>query len=329
MNLHYAIMKSMKFKKALLLNIQKHELEKEYWDKLDELCESVMCLPNGDPRIMEELVDSDCLLVNFATPVTKEMIDAAPKLKYIGVSANAFDEVDAQYAAQKNIPVCNLQGIFTESVAVFIIASILEYIRKLAEEKSRGKSGSFIYQEEDINNRRDFLGSSFGVIGLGNIGKRVAELAKAFGCDVNYWSRNQKNVPFTYKDLDELIETSDFLCVTTSLNEDTKHILNAERISRLKPGALVCIAAPMELVDVDALAKRLQEGHITFISDHAELMAEAEVAKLTPYNECILYPPIAPVTKGVRRNKQETLIQNIKACLDGQPINLVNNECRA
>lgn len=132
----------MKFKKALLINIDQSKFEDSYWKKIDRLVDKKVFLPKDDPKIRQELKDTDCLLVNFGIPVTKEDINAAPNLKYIGTLSTAFGKVDVDFAKKKGILVCNLAGYSTESVAEFVIASILESIRGLEEGKRRGMTGT-------------------------------------------------------------------------------------------------------------------------------------------------------------------------------------------
>lgn len=311
----------MRYSKALLINISEGSLDKKYWDKLAQLAEQVTHIPKDDPSTTQQLADTDCLLVGFGVVVSQEMIDAAPKLKYIGVQATAYDKIDIDYAKEKDIPVCNLAGYSTESVAEFVIAALLETIRGLEEGKQRGRSGN--YSEDGIN-AREIKDSAFGVIGLGNIGTRVAELANGFGANVSYWSRSEKDVTFKQQDLDELIAGSEFLSLNPALTPDTEHILNAERINSLKANAVVINTCPMELVDIDALAERLGKGDITFILDHSDEMSKEDIAKLSPHKNCILYPPIGYITTGARRNKGEIFTGNIAAALEGEPENKVN-----
>lgn len=179
----------MKFKKILLINIPEESLGGEYWKRINKLSSQKVSLPKDDPNVLKELKDTDCLLVSFGLVVDKEMIDAAPSLKYIGVLATAFGKIDVDYAKKKKIVVCNLAGYSTESVAEFSIAAILEAIRGLEEGKRRGRSGK--YDETGIP-AWEIKDKVFGVIGLGGIGRRVSEIAQGFGADVRYWSKNRK-----------------------------------------------------------------------------------------------------------------------------------------
>lgn len=311
----------MTYKKALLIGISTDSLDQEYWDRLDRLAEQVTHVANNDTSIITELQDTDCLLLGFNALAGKDVIDAAPNLKYIGVQATAYSKIDIEYASQKNIPVCNLGGYSTESVAEFVIAVTLETIRNLEEGKQRGRNGN--YTEDGIT-ARELKGSEFGVIGLGNIGMRVAEIAAGFGANVSYWSRSPKGVSFASKDLDELISSSDFISLNPALCPETEHILNAERINSLKSGAVVINTCPMELVDINALANRLAKNDITFILDHSDDMSQEDLTTLSQYKNCIIYPPIAYISNEARRNKGEIFVGNIAAALEGKPTNKVN-----
>ena len=117
----------MKYSKTLLINVPQDSLDQEYWDQLAGLTDQLVHIAKDDPDTIQQLSDTECLLVGFGVVVSKDMIDAAPNLKYIGVQATAFDKIDIEYAAaSKNIIVCNLGGYSTESVAEFAIATVLE-----------------------------------------------------------------------------------------------------------------------------------------------------------------------------------------------------------
>lgn len=313
----------MKFNKILLIGVDEPKLGSSYWERINSLTENKVYLPKDDPQIKENLKDTDCILVNFGIPVTKEDIDAAPNLKYIGVMATAFGKIDVAYAKEKGIVVCNLPGYSTESVAEWTIAAILEAIRKLEEGKKRGRVGNV--SEEGIT-AIEIKDKVFGVLGLGSIGSRVAELAFGFNADVRYWSRNKKEDAeakgIKYEELDSLISNATFLSINLAQTPDTEKILNQERLQSLKEGTVVINTAPMELVDLDALVERLKKGDITFIFDHSDEMAEEDLKKLLPFENCIVYPPIAYVTKEAALNKQEMFTSNIENFVNGNPKNI-------
>lgn len=315
----------MKFKKALLININEQSLGKDYWKRIDKLVEKKVFLPKDSPKISENLKDTDCLLVGFGVSVAKEDIDKSLNLKYIGVLATAFGKIDVTYAKKKEIVVCNLPGYSTESVIEFVFAVILERIRDLEEGKRRGKildvSFEGLYAKE-IKNK------VFGILGLGNMGKRAAEIALGFDADVKYWSRNRKKDAekrgIKYEDLDKLISESDFLSIHLAQTPETEKILNKRRISSLKKGAVVVNTTPMELVDIDALSQRLWKGDITFILDHSDEMSKEDLKKLSKFRNCIIYPPMAFISPEAAVNKQEMFTSNLENFAKGKPQNIVN-----
>lgn len=312
----------MKFKKILSIGVDESKVGPGYWKRIDALSEKKVYLPKDSPEIKENLKDVDCLLVNFGVTVTKENIDSAPNLKYIGILATAFGKVDTNYAKEKGIVVCNLPGYSTESVAEFVIAVILEHIRGLEEGKQRGKEGS--YSEEGIA-AFEIKDKIFGVLGLGNIGTRVAELALGFGADVKYWSRNKKETKgFKYEELYNLISEADFLSLNLAQTPETEKILDQKKIESLKSGAIIVNTAPMELIDIDSLCERLKKGDITFILDHSDEMTTEDLKKISQYKNCIIYPPMAYISSEATINKQEMFTSNIEHFLEGAPINVTN-----
>ena len=249
------------------------------------------------------------------------MINVAQNLKYIGPLATAYGKIDIISAKQKGIVVPNLTDYSTESVAEFSIAAILENIRQLEEGKKRGRDGN--YSEAGLG-AREIKNSVFGVIGLGSIGKRVAEIANGFGANMRYWSRQKKDAPFTYQDADALIAESDFISLNLAQTPETEGFLNKKRIQSLKSGAIVINTAPMELVDINALTERLAVGDITFIIDHSDEVSKEIMIKLSQFNNCIIYPPIAYITDEARIIKQKMFVENIENFLKGSPTNRVN-----
>ncbi|KKR85906.1 MAG: Glycerate dehydrogenase [Candidatus Curtissbacteria bacterium GW2011_GWA1_41_11] len=299
----------VKFQKALFIGVTEASLDKKYWKGLDNLIAKKAFVAKESPQIEKEIKDADCLFLAFATPLTKDLIDKAPKLKYIGQFSTAFGRVDVDYAKKKGIPVTNLAGFSTESVAEFTIAAILEAIRGLETGKQRGKK---LNVDEGGIKVWEIKGKNFGILGLGKIGRRVGELANGFGAHVIYWSRNKKkDSSFKYQELDEVIKSADFLSINLAQNAQTEKILNKKRFSQIKPGCVVINTCPMELIDLDGLTSRLAKKDIIFILDHSDEMAIADLKKLSKYPNCIIYPPMAYISEEAKVNRQEMFVSNI------------------
>ncbi len=312
----------MKFQKALFIGINQSSLEPKYWKRLDSLIAKKVFVEKDTPELEKEIKDADCVLLKFATPLTKDPIDKAPNLKYIGQFSTAFGRVDVDYAKKKGIPVTNLAGFSTESVAEFTIAAILEAIRGLEIGKQRGRK---LNVDESGIKVWEIKGKNFGILGLGKIGRRVGELANGFGANVIYWSRNKKKgVGFKYQELDQILKNSDFLSINLAQNAQTEKILNKKRFASIKPGCVVINTCPMELIDLDGLTSRLVKKDIIFILDHSDEMAIEDLKKLSKYENCIIYPPMAYISEEAKVNRQEMFVSNIENFLKGKPTNIVN-----
>lgn len=307
----------------LFVNLTESKLDKEYWSKVDSLTEKKVFLSKDSPQITYELQDTDCLLVGFATPVTKEHIDAAPNLKYIGTLSVAYHKIDASYARAKGIAVTNIAGYCTESVAELIIAAILSEVRGLNKEQERAKKKNYDF----IESAREIKGKVFGVFGLGNIGNRTAELAQAFGADVRYWSRTRRNDAenkgVCYEDKETLLKNADFISLNFAHTLETDKFLDERAFSIIKPGAIVVNTVPMETIDLTALEKRLTKNDITFILDHSDEMKQEDLDRLQKHHNCIIYPPLG-ISKEARINKQKVFVENMTCFLAGKPVNIVN-----
>lgn len=316
----------MKFKKILVVGISKTSLDNQYWKEINKLTSQLVLFPEDSNTLSEQLKTAECLLVYF-NGVDKTMIDQAPNLKYIGALATGVGKIDTAYASKKGIVVSNIPGYSTESVAEFVFAIVLEHIREIERAKRESREGN---RSEAGFKATEIRGKTFGVLGFGRIGQRVAQLAQAFGAKVLYWSIHRKkeleNNNIRFEEFNKLIPQCDFLSLHFALNSETEGILHAGRIAKIKKGAVVVNTAPMELVDIDALEKRLKKGDMIFIFDHTDLgdITKENLKRLQEYDNCITYPAIGYISKEARENKQEIFLSNMKSFLNRKPQNIVN-----
>ena len=308
--------KYMRFNKILVTGFSHENLDESVWDQVKILSNEI---------VFEPASDVDCLLARF-NKVDKAVIDQFPQLKYIGILATGYGTVDTQYAQSKNIVVCNIPGYCTQSVGEYVFALILEHLRQLEKAKQVAHAGDF---SGDGFSATEISGKQFGVIGLGHIGQKVAEIAAfGFGAKVSYWSRSRKqdveNKSIVYTELDSLISNSDFLTLHLNKAPETIGILTKTRINSIKSGAILINVSPMELIDLDALEARLQKGNLTFIFDHPDEMEKKDVDRLVQHPNCVVYPPIGFITKEARVQKQVIFVSNLEHFLNDSPINQVS-----
>ena len=313
------------FKKALFVGYSQEEFTEEEWVRIDALVQEKVLLPKDSPDITKHLADADALLLKLGMGADKAMIDSAPNLKYIGMLGTGYGRIDTAYAASKGITVCNIAGYSTEGVAEFGFGVILEHLREIARARAEAKSGN--YSEAGFQGT-ELKGKTFGVIGLGRIGGRIAEIARSFGADVRYWNierqEDAEKNGVRYQEIEELLSEVDFLSINLAFVPETEKFLGRKRVELIKPGAVFLNLAPMELVDIDALERRLQKGDISFIFDHADELTLEQAKQLTQYENCIVYPPIANMTKEATEAKLKMFVDNLENFLKGSPTNKVS-----
>ena len=314
------------FAKALFLNFEEGNLKPEYWKRIDKIIKGKVLLKADSPDVKKHLKDAEALLLKHGMVADKALIDTMPKLKFIGILATAYGRIDIPYAKKKSITVCNVPGYATEGVAELVFAVLLDHIRMISRAKLQAKQGNY---SETAFMGTEIRGKSFGIIGLGRIGRRVADLAlDGFKANVSYWSHKRKpdaeRHGIRYMDANKVIATSQFLSLHMVYNPKTEKFFDSKRIQLVKPGTVVVNTAPMELFDIDALEKRLKRNDITFILDPSDELSPADAKRLSKYENCILYPPIGLMTEEATRLKQEILVANLENFLKGKPTNKVD-----
>lgn len=235
----------------------------EPFEKLGEF----VSYPTSTPeQARERVADADVVMINKVL-VNKELIDAAPALKLVCVAATGVNNIDVEYAASKGIPVRNVAGYSTDSVAQSTFMHILSlaggapYFDESVKSGSYSRSGMFT----DPNwNWTELAGKTIGIIGMGNIGRKVAAIAQAFGMEVCYYSTSGtahcKDYPCL--PLDELLKVSDIVSVHAPLNERTLNLLGAREFAMMKPTAYVVNAGRGAIIVEKDLADAVDNGVI-------------------------------------------------------------------
>jgi len=317
----------MKFHKVLMIGFEEGTLGSVEWNRIKDLSESHVIVPKDSEKILGELVDADCLLVKLGASVDKQMMDAAPKLRYIGMFGTGYGRINTAYASEKGVTVCNIAGYSTNGVAELVIGLILEHIRDISRAKISALKGE--YSESSFSGY-EISGKNFGIVGLGVIGARVAAIASlGFGANVAYWSRTRKlaaetgNVKFV-DNINRLLANSDFVSINMAYTPETANFFSADLISSFKTGAVVVNTAPMELIDIEALCTRLAKKDFYFILDHSDELSAEQAMQLSQYENCIMYPPIGYITDEATLGKKVMFVDNLQNYLNNQPTNKVN-----
>lgn len=244
--------------------------------------------------------DLDAIIVRSATKVRKEMIDAAEKLKAIGRAGVGLDNIDVEYAKSKGIKVINTPGATSISVAELTIGLILAVMRKIAYADREMRNGAWPKKKcKGI----EMYGKTLGIIGIGRIGREVAKRARAFGMKVIYYDvyrpdeSTEKELAIEFRELDALVSEADVITLHLPLTPDTKHLINKERIEKMKDGAIIINAARGGIVDENALYEALKSGKLYGAALDVYENEPLKESKLFELDNIVLTPHIGAQAK--------------------------------
>lgn len=290
-------------------------------------------LPDFTVRTVDSVAaappETEVLSVMVPHRVEASALTALPNLKLITTRSTGYDHIDLEAAKAKGITVCNVPAYGNKTVAEYTFALLLALTRKLNVSLSRAASGDF--SPEGLRGI-DLSGKTLGLIGAGRIGRCVARIARGFGmevlaCDPNPLPEEAERIGFTYVPLDTLLPHADVLCLCALLNASTRHLLNAETITALKPGAIVVNTGRGGLIDTPALLAALDSGHISgaaldVIEGEERLQSIGPELTLTRPN-LILTPHSAYNTTEAMERILQTTLENITAFASGHAQNTV------
>lgn len=217
--------------------------------------------PADDETLKARVKDADVLIV-ANMPLSGEVIAAAEKLKFISIAFTGFDHLDLEQCKKQGIQVSNAAGYSTHSVAEISFGLMISVLRSLVPLEGIARQGG----TKEGYRQTDLYGKTLGVLGTGAIGTAVAELGLAFGCKVIAYNRSEKqeliNKGVQYMPLEEVLKTSDIISLHLPLTDNTKHLINKQRLELMKPSAILINAAVGPIVDNNALAEALHKSVI-------------------------------------------------------------------
>ena len=199
------------------------------------------------------------VIIESNIPLRKDFLDACPNLKMLSIAFTGLDHIDMEECQRRGIVVKNAAGYSTEAVAELAIAMMVDLYRKVVENDRITRE----CQRKGIMPGREIGGKTVGVIGMGNIGQRVAKLLNAFGCKVLAWNRTPKTVEgVTFVDKETLLKESDIVTLHIALNDETRDFITANELKLMKPSAILINTARGPIVNEQALADALKSGLI-------------------------------------------------------------------
>lgn len=277
--------------------------------------------------VVERAKDAQILLVN-KVKLTREVLECLPHLRYIGVLATGYDNVDCQAARQRGIVVTNVPGYSTDSVAQLVFALLLELCHQTGRHSETVKAGQWAAQPYYcywVSPLVELAGKTMGIFGMGRIGRRTAEIAQAFGMRVLTCSRTKKDVSgVEWVDWDELLRESDVISLSSPLTEQTRGLIDRDALSRMKKTAFLINTSRGGLLNEQDVREALDQGVIAGAAVDV-LSTEPPQADnpLLGAKNILITPHIAWATTEARTRLLEIVRGNIAAWLEGRAQNQV------
>lgn len=301
------------------------------WDDVAKLGEFVVYDRSAPSEIVPRAAGADIVLTN-KTPLSAETIGKLPQLQFIAVLATGYNVVDIQAAAARKIPVSNVPIYGTDTVAQHVFASLLTMIHRPLEHDHAiragqwERSGDFCFWLSPIV---ELVGKTMGIVGFGRIGRKVAEVAHAFGMRVLAHDVYQGAAPaypgFEWRSIDSLFADSDVVSLHCPQTSDNAKFVNRSLLAKMKSTAIFMNAARGGLVNEEDLAHALNEGQIAGAClDVVSVEPIRGDNPLLKAKNCLLTPHIAWATVEARRRLMRTTAENVGNFLRGQPSNVVN-----
>ena len=290
----------------------------------DQLGEVVRYPYSTPEEARERTRDADVIILN-KTEINEQSIGEADKLKLVCVTATGTNNLDKAYLAERGIEWRNVAGYSTESVAqhtfalLFYLMEKLRYYDDYVKNENYVNDSMFTHFDHRFN---ELSGKTWGIIGLGNIGRRVADIAKCFGCRVIYFSTSGKNNQKGYNrvSFDKLLEQSDIVSVHAPLTDDTLGLMNREAFARMKPGAVFLNLGRGPIVDEAALTEALNTGMIAAagldVLSQEPMSEDNSLRSIKDSERLIITPHIAWASVEARTRLMEIILEQIKEFLN-------------
>lgn len=291
----------------------------------------------GDVRIIpltppedtaKNIGDAEIVLCNKVL-ITREVMDACPNIRYIGLFATGYNNVDIEYAAEKGIVVCNAGQYSTDAVAQQTFAYILDRFSRIRDYDTAVKNGewerspAFSYFPVPT---AELSGKTLSIVGFGSIGRKVAEIGAAFGMNIVVSTRTQpKDCPYEVTDLPTAAEKADVLTFHCPLTDKTAGLVNSELLSHMKPSAMLINTSRGGVVNEADLAEALNSGRISVA--YLDVLEKEPMSPHTPLKNaknCVITPHTAWAPLETRQRLVDIVCGNIKAWQNGSPRNKVN-----
>jgi len=270
--------------------------------------------------------DKDAVLLNRSI-LTSDILKECSNLKYVGVFATGYNNVDIAYCKENGITVCNVPGYSTESVVQLTVSFILMLACNTESYSKYVKDGLWSFTANRTYfpfNITRLKNRTLGIIGMGNMGTRLAEIMSVFGMNIIYYSRTKKDLPYKFVSKEELFERSDFISLHCPVNNETKEIVNKESLALCKKGVYIVNTSRGGLVNEEDIVNAINSGIVQgYAADVVLNEPLDDNSPLFTAKNTIFTPHIAWADRDTRKELIELVAKNLECFTKGKPINKI------
>ena len=301
------------------------------WEAFKKFGELTVYPRTAPEEVADRIKGAECVFTN-KVPVTAQTMDKSPDLKWVGVLATGFNIVDIAHAKEKGIAVSNIPSYSTDTVAQNVFAHILNITNRVGDHSASISDGKwsrcpdFAFWDYP---QQELAGLTMGIIGFGAIGKKVAQIAQAFGMkvlvDTPHPDFSLESEALSFAEREEVLRKSDFISLHCPLVDSTKNLINRDTLKMMKKNAVLINTGRGPLIDEAALAEALRDGAIAAAGLDVLCKEPPEADNpLFACENCFFSPHISWASKAARIRIHDIALKNLEAYVSGAPINVVN-----
>jgi len=270
-----------------------------------------------DKDLIKALKNYDGVISMLSDNLSKEILKHAEKTKVIANYAVGYNNIDVKFAKEKGIIVTNTPDVLTFATAELAFALMLSASRRLIEADKFTREGRFDGWDPLLFLGKTLDGATVGIVGMGRIGQKFAEMLKGFNANIIYYSKTKKNLPYRFVDLDTLLKESDFISLHLPLTKESKHMFTEKEFNKMKEGVIFVNTARGAIVREKDLVKALKNGKIAYAGLDVYEFEPKISEELIHMDNVVVLPHIGSATEKARSDMSMLVAKNIYAVLSG------------
>ena len=278
-----------------------------------------------DTELIQALKEYDGIISMLSDNLTEETLKHAEKVKVIANYAVGYNNIDVDYAKSKGIVVTNTPDVLTYATAELAFGLMLASSRRLVEADKFTREGKFIGWEPMLFLGKTLDGATVGIVGMGRIGRKFAEMLQGFNVNIIYYSKTKKDLPYRFVDFETLLKESDFISLHLPLTKESRHMITKNEFEKMKDGVVFINTARGAIVKEKDLVDALKSGKVAYAGLDVYEFEPEITEELKRMDNVVILPHIGSATEKARNEMSMLVAKNIVAVLKGEkPLTPVN-----